>query len=135
MRARKAYSALSPTTKPLASLLRTLPPECQDFCTAGRPLSTLPVVPFFSQKAGQCSIIESGTSSDGIREKLSFVGTLWVPEVCQKRTCGATIPVQRMVSPTRSSEDIAGPAAFLASDLSVCVTGHIIMADGGYRTV
>jgi hypothetical protein len=24
----KAYSALSPTTKPLASLLRTLPPEC-----------------------------------------------------------------------------------------------------------
>src|SRR5437588_10047352 len=31
----------SPTTKPLASLLRTLPPECQDFCTTGRPLSTV----------------------------------------------------------------------------------------------
>src|SRR6516165_8774493 len=37
----KAYSALSSTTKPPAFLLRTLPPECQDFCTAGRPLSTL----------------------------------------------------------------------------------------------
>jgi enoyl-[acyl-carrier-protein] reductase (NADH) len=40
-----------------------------------------------------------------------------------------------VVSPTRSSEDIAGPAVFLASDLSVYVTGHIIMADGGCRTV
>jgi hypothetical protein len=33
------------------------------------------------------------------------------------------------------SEDIAGPAVFLASDLSVYATGHIIMADGSYRTV
>jgi enoyl-[acyl-carrier-protein] reductase (NADH) len=40
-----------------------------------------------------------------------------------------------VVSPTRSSDDIAWPAVFLASDLSVDVTGHIIMADGGYRTV
>jgi NAD(P)-dependent dehydrogenase (short-subunit alcohol dehydrogenase family) len=32
-------------------------------------------------------------------------------------------------------EDIAGPAVFLASDLSAYVTGHIIMADGGFRTV
>src|SRR6516164_6138944 len=37
----KAYSASSPTTKPLAFLLRTLPPKCQDSCTAGRPPSTL----------------------------------------------------------------------------------------------
>ena len=32
-------------------------------------------------------------------------------------------------------EDIAGPAVFLASDMSAYVTGCIIMADGGYRTV
>ncbi len=32
-------------------------------------------------------------------------------------------------------EDIAGPAVFLASDMSAYVTGHIIMADGGFRTV
>lgn len=32
-------------------------------------------------------------------------------------------------------EDIAGPAIFLASDLSAYVTGCIVMADGGYRTV
>jgi NAD(P)-dependent dehydrogenase (short-subunit alcohol dehydrogenase family) len=30
-------------------------------------------------------------------------------------------------------EDIVGPAIFLASDLSVFVTGLIVMADGGYR--
>jgi NAD(P)-dependent dehydrogenase (short-subunit alcohol dehydrogenase family) len=32
-------------------------------------------------------------------------------------------------------EDIAGPAVFLASDLSAYVTGSIIMADGGFRTI
>jgi len=32
-------------------------------------------------------------------------------------------------------EDIVGPALFLASDLSAYVTGTIVMADGGYRTI
>jgi NAD(P)-dependent dehydrogenase (short-subunit alcohol dehydrogenase family) len=32
-------------------------------------------------------------------------------------------------------EDIAGPAIFLASDLAAYVTGSIVMADGGYRTI
>src|SRR4029079_11645415 len=32
-------------------------------------------------------------------------------------------------------DDIVGPAIFLASDLSTFVTGSIILADGGYRTV
>src|SRR6195256_5929236 len=32
-------------------------------------------------------------------------------------------------------EDIVGPAVFLASDLSAYVSGSIVMADGGYRTV
>jgi 3-oxoacyl-[acyl-carrier protein] reductase len=32
-------------------------------------------------------------------------------------------------------EDIVGPALFLASDLAAYVTGTIIMADGGYRTL
>lgn len=32
-------------------------------------------------------------------------------------------------------EDIVGPAVFLASDLAAYVTGGIVMADGGYRTV
>jgi Domain of unknown function (DUF5615) len=35
--------------------------------------------------AGNFSVIEPGTAPDGIRGKLSFVGALWVPEVCQKR--------------------------------------------------
>jgi len=32
-------------------------------------------------------------------------------------------------------EDVVGPAIFLASDLSSYVTGSIVMADGGYRTI
>ena len=32
-------------------------------------------------------------------------------------------------------DDIVGPAIFLASDLSAYVTGTIVMADGGYRTL
>ena len=32
-------------------------------------------------------------------------------------------------------EDIVGPAIFLASDLAAYVTGGIVMADGGYRTI
>jgi NAD(P)-dependent dehydrogenase (short-subunit alcohol dehydrogenase family) len=34
-----------------------------------------------------------------------------------------------------TAEDIVGPAIFLASDLSGYVTGSIVMADGGYRTI
>jgi NAD(P)-dependent dehydrogenase (short-subunit alcohol dehydrogenase family) len=32
-------------------------------------------------------------------------------------------------------EDIVGPALFLASDMSAYVTGCIVMADGGFRTI
>jgi NAD(P)-dependent dehydrogenase (short-subunit alcohol dehydrogenase family) len=34
-----------------------------------------------------------------------------------------------------TAEDVVGPAIFLASDLSAYVTGSIIMADGGYRSI
>jgi NAD(P)-dependent dehydrogenase (short-subunit alcohol dehydrogenase family) len=36
---------------------------------------------------------------------------------------------------TGKPEDIVGPALFLASDLAAYVTGAIVMADGGYRTI
>src|SRR5580704_13167091 len=36
---------------------------------------------------------------------------------------------------TGQPDDIVGPAIFLASDLAAYVTGSIVMADGGYRTV
>ena len=41
------------------------------------------------------------------------------------------VPLRRLGKP----EDIAGPAVFLASDMSAYVTGSIIMADGVFRTV
>src|SRR5262249_3057521 len=36
---------------------------------------------------------------------------------------------------TGRPDDIVGPAIFLASDLSAYVTGTIVLADGGYRTI
>lgn len=45
--------------------------------------------------------------------------------------CMRHTPLNRLGEPA----DIAGPAVFLASDLAAYVTGHIIMADGGFRTV
>jgi len=36
---------------------------------------------------------------------------------------------------TGKPDDIVGPAIFLASDLSAYVTGTIVLADGGYRTI
>jgi NAD(P)-dependent dehydrogenase (short-subunit alcohol dehydrogenase family) len=41
------------------------------------------------------------------------------------------IPMGRYGMP----DDIAGPAVFLASDLSQYVTGHTLVADGGYLTI
>ena len=43
----------------------------------------------------------------------------------------AHIPLGRYGQP----EDIAGPAVFLASDLSQYVTGHTLVSDGGYLTI
>lgn len=36
---------------------------------------------------------------------------------------------------TGTPEDMVGPALFLASEMSAYVTGSIVMADGGYRTI
>ena len=41
------------------------------------------------------------------------------------------IPLGRLVEP----EDLAGAVAFLASDLSNMVTGHVILVDGGRTLV
>jgi NAD(P)-dependent dehydrogenase (short-subunit alcohol dehydrogenase family) len=51
----------------------------------------------------------------------------FVPEELMDKWLNA-IPLGRLGKP----EEIVGPCIFLASDLSSLVTGHILMADGGY---
>lgn len=53
----------------------------------------------------------------------------FVPEQLMDTWLSA-IPLGRLGRP----EEIAGPCIFLASDLSSLITGHVLMADGGYTT-
>jgi NAD(P)-dependent dehydrogenase (short-subunit alcohol dehydrogenase family) len=57
-------------------------------------------------------------------------GHIAAPPTWSPWSCAHT-PLNRAGKPA----DIAGPAVFLASDMSAYVTGSIIMADGGFRTV
>jgi NAD(P)-dependent dehydrogenase (short-subunit alcohol dehydrogenase family) len=76
---------------------------------------------------------------DGVRVNAIGPGFIETPLNAQMRANNPAVaqmfvdhtPLGRCGTP----EDIAGPAVFLASDLSAYVTGTIIMADGGYRTV
>lgn len=64
-----------------------------------------------------------------IRTPLNEKGIMQNPEMLDRFM--RHIPLGRYGTP----EDIAGPAVFLASDLSQYVTGVTLMSDGGYLTV
>jgi NAD(P)-dependent dehydrogenase (short-subunit alcohol dehydrogenase family) len=76
---------------------------------------------------------------DGVRVNAIGPGLIETPLNAQARANNPDLvktfldhtPLGRAGKP----EDIVGPAIFLASDLSAYVTGAIIMADGGYRTI
>jgi NAD(P)-dependent dehydrogenase (short-subunit alcohol dehydrogenase family) len=76
---------------------------------------------------------------DGVRVNAIGPGLIETPLNAQVRATNPALvktflehtPLGRAGKP----EDIVGPAVFLASDLSAYVTGCIIMADGGYRTI
>jgi NAD(P)-dependent dehydrogenase (short-subunit alcohol dehydrogenase family) len=76
---------------------------------------------------------------DGVRVNAIGPGLIETPLNAQARASNPGLmqtfmdhtPLGRAGKP----EDIVGPAIFLASDLSAYVTGSIVMADGGYRTV
>jgi len=75
----------------------------------------------------------------GVRVNAIGPGLIETPLNAQARANNPTL-VQTFLDHTplgRSGqpEDIVGPAIFLASDLSAYVTGAMLMADGGYRTV
>ncbi|HEY3677833.1 MAG TPA: SDR family oxidoreductase [Bradyrhizobium sp.] len=76
---------------------------------------------------------------DGVRVNAIGPGLIETPLNAQVRATNAELvkifidhtPLGRAGKP----EDIVGPALFLASDLSSYVTGSIVMADGGYRSI
>jgi NAD(P)-dependent dehydrogenase (short-subunit alcohol dehydrogenase family) len=76
---------------------------------------------------------------DGVRVNAIGPGFIETPLNAQVRASNPELvktfmdhtPLGRAGKP----EDIVGPALFLASDLSAYVTGSIVMADGGYRTI
>ncbi len=76
---------------------------------------------------------------DGVRVNAIGPGFIETPLNAQARATNPAL-VQTFLDHTPlgragKPEDIVGPALFLASDLSAYVTGSIVMADGGYRTV
>ena len=76
---------------------------------------------------------------DGVRVNAIGPGLIETPLNAQVRATNPGLvqvfldhtPLGRAGKP----EDIAGPAVFLASDLSAYVTGCIVMVDGGYRAI
>jgi NAD(P)-dependent dehydrogenase (short-subunit alcohol dehydrogenase family) len=76
---------------------------------------------------------------DGVRVNAIGPGLIETPLNAQVRATNPELikifidhtPLGRAGTP----DDIVGPALFLASDLSAYVTGSIVMADGGYRTI
>jgi NAD(P)-dependent dehydrogenase (short-subunit alcohol dehydrogenase family) len=76
---------------------------------------------------------------DGVRVNAIGPGLIETPLNAQVRASNPGLvqvfldhtPLGRAGKP----EDIAGPAVFLASDLSAYVTGSIVMVDGGYRAI
>jgi NAD(P)-dependent dehydrogenase (short-subunit alcohol dehydrogenase family) len=76
---------------------------------------------------------------DGVRVNAIGPGLIETPLNAQARANNPDLmqifmdhtPLGRAGQP----EDMVGPAIFLASDLSAYVTGTIVMADGGYRTI
>ena len=76
---------------------------------------------------------------EGVRVNAIGPGMIATPISAEVRARNPDLVAQFMrhtpLNRPGTPEDIAGPAVFLASDLSAYVTGHILMADGGYTTV
>jgi NAD(P)-dependent dehydrogenase (short-subunit alcohol dehydrogenase family) len=75
---------------------------------------------------------------DGVRVNAIGPGLIETPLNAQMRSRPENLQTFLAHTPlgrTGQPEDIAGPAIFLASDLSAYVTGTILMVDGGYQTV
>src|SRR3982751_4706011 len=76
---------------------------------------------------------------DGVRVNAIGPGFIATPLNAQARASNPelvkTFMAHTPLGRPGTAEDIVGPAIFLASELSAYVTGHIMMVDGGYRTL
>jgi NAD(P)-dependent dehydrogenase (short-subunit alcohol dehydrogenase family) len=88
---------------------------------------------------GLTKALAAELGKDGVRVNAIGPGLIETPLNAQVRANNPELvkifldhtPLGRAGKP----DDIVGPAIFLASDLSAYVTGTIVMADGGYRTI
>jgi NAD(P)-dependent dehydrogenase (short-subunit alcohol dehydrogenase family) len=88
---------------------------------------------------GLTKALAAELGKDGVRVNAIGPGLIETPLNAQVRASKPELvqvfldhtPLGRAGKP----EDIVGPAIFLASDMSAYVTGTIVMADGGYRTI
>lgn len=76
---------------------------------------------------------------DGVRVNAIGPGLIETPLNAQTRANNPGVVQSYLdhtpLGRTGKPEDIVGPAVFLASDLSAYVTGGIVLADGGYRSI
>ena len=76
---------------------------------------------------------------DGVRVNAIGPGLIETPLTAATRASNPAVVESYLahtpLGRTGQAEDIVGPAIFLASDLSAYVTGAMLMADGGYRTI
>jgi NAD(P)-dependent dehydrogenase (short-subunit alcohol dehydrogenase family) len=83
--------------------------------------------------------IAAELGKDGVRVNAIGPGLIETPLNAEARANNPSVVENFLehtpLGRTGKPEDIVGPALFLASDLSAYVTGDIVMADGGYRTI
>jgi NAD(P)-dependent dehydrogenase (short-subunit alcohol dehydrogenase family) len=109
----------------IQSFLHT--PNCVAYTASKHAVKGFTVA--LAAELGQYGVRVNAIGPGVIRTPINEQGIMQNPE--RLAAVIAHVPLGRYGSP----EDIAGPAVFLASDLSQYVTGHTLVADGGYLTI
>ena len=109
----------------IQSFLHT--PNCVAYTTSKHAVKGFTVA--LANELGPHGVRVNAIAPGVIRTPINEQGIMQNPE--RLAAVMRHIPMGRYGAP----EDIAGPAVFLASDLSQYVTGHTLVSDGGYLTI